>query len=142
MPTDHKIAQPDPSNKKEHDTSTNYRSFSQTYAQEGIKALMLINGGAATALLTQATDLRDQDLQTAVLWPMISWTIGLALAVVIWLVGFASTRYVDRSVQEGFDEIIEIRRSDNWMRCGMFLFILSLGLFVAGSIAFACKFAT
>jgi hypothetical protein len=47
-----------------------YRDIFQVYAQEGIKAALLVSSGAAVALLMQASTFVEKNLVNAVFWPM------------------------------------------------------------------------
>lgn len=112
-----------------------YREISQTYAQEGVKAALLINSGAAVTVLTQATDLIEKKLASVVLWPMVCWSFGIAAATIIWAAAFVSTRYVDKGILEQREE--HLRTSDFWMTIGLVLFLLSILAFGVGAVLLA-----
>ena len=116
-----------------------YREISQEYAQGGIKAVMLLNGGAAIAILTQLSTL-PKAMAGAILTSMVFWAIGTAGAAFVWTVVFASTRYVDKSERE--NSVSHLARSDNLMTTGFVVLLLSLIFFLAGAINLAFGFAS
>lgn len=112
-----------------------YREISQVYAQEGIKAALLINSGAAVALLTQATTLIEKDLVNAVFWPMIAWVIGTSISTLLWILAFTSARLVDKSTVEQRPDLEE--RSNRWMNRGVLGFFLAIACFCFGALTLA-----
>tara|TARA_R110001583_G_C5609481_1_gene405192 strand:- start:144 stop:533 length:390 start_codon:yes stop_codon:yes gene_type:complete len=113
-----------------------YREISQQYAKAAINSAFLVNGGAATALLTQISGLMNAGYGRVVILPMIFWTVGVFVASFIWLVAFSSTRFVDKSMDSEDDNKPweNIRYSNNYMLLGVFLVVLSLTLFLVGAI--------
>lgn len=114
-----------------------YRELSQEYAHGGIKAIIVVNGGAAAALLTQLSDLGA--LAGAVLWAMIFWAVGVTLGTLCWFVGFLSNRYVDKHERNepGGDHL---RTSNVLMQAGMTMGLIAIALFLVGSIILAWGF--
>ncbi|MCV2448438.1 hypothetical protein [Paracoccus sp. DMF] len=111
-----------------------YRTISQQYAQGGINASILINGGAAVAALSQFASLENL---------MSAWTIGAAMmlyatgvlgGMVAWLSGFMASRYVDRALrgEEG-----DYEKSDVWMFSGVLTIIVSGLAFFAACLVLA-----
>lgn len=122
-----------------------YREISQEYAQGGIKAVALLNGGAAVAILTQLKDLSA--LAQPVLVSSIFWAIGLTACSLAWMAAFISARHVDNSERSsGGTSDAHITTSNNWMYAGLFLVIFSLAMFLAGALYLAAgyhaRFAT
>ena len=75
---------------------TDYRLISQEYAKGGISAVILVNSGAAVALLSQLSSLSDILPAKAVGFAFISFVIGIVFGLLTWVYGFISTRHVDR----------------------------------------------
>lgn len=117
-----------------------YREISQTYAREGIRTVIVLNAGAAAALLSQATQLIEKGLAAGARAAMIIWASGATLGVLAWLFAFTSTRYVDKSEREAGAEARHLRTSDRHMSVGAILFLLSLICFGAGAARLALSF--
>ncbi|HEV7254774.1 MAG TPA: hypothetical protein VGN97_16960 [Mesorhizobium sp.] len=115
-----------------------YREISQTYAQGAVNAAILINAGAAVALLSQAADLVKAGLASAIWLPMISWASGTALAAAAWILGFLSSRFVDKHEREKSNA--HLRASDRFMHWGLAAVCSSLLLFEAGCTILAWQF--
>lgn len=113
-----------------------YREISQEYAQGGFKAVALLNGGAAVAILTQLSELKD--LAQPVLVASSFWAAGITLSALAWIAAFTSTRYVDKHERERVAAHLET--SNTWMYAGILVVLLSLALFVAGVICLAMGF--
>jgi len=105
-----------------------YREISQQYAQGGIKSVILINAGAAVALLSQSAALAEGPLASALVCPMLLWAMGTALGASTWVLAFLSTRHVDRN---------EIATADKYMYWGLATIAASLLTFVLGCILLA-----
>ena len=118
-----------------------YREISQQYAQGGIKAVILLNGGAAIALLSQAAGLLSIGLIDEVILPMVLWATGTTLGGATWVLAFLSTRYVDKSEQERPAVRAHLQTSDRYMASALILIALSLASFAAGCFALALGFA-
>ncbi|WP_323008561.1 hypothetical protein [Paracoccus sp. (in: a-proteobacteria)] len=112
-----------------------YREISQQYAQEGIKAAAVLNGGAAIALLTQTADLLEKGYGQQVADSLELWAAGLTASAVTWIIAFLSTRHVDRSEEPGRNREKELLTSDRYMLIGLLLFCVSIGFFVWGACA-------
>ncbi|CAA0096363.1 Uncharacterised protein [Starkeya nomas] len=117
-----------------------YREISQQYAQGGMKAGVLLNGGAAIALLSQVADLYAAKLIGGVRPALICSALGTFCAAAAWMFAFLSTRYVDKSEREPDLEVQHLHRSNKWMYAGLAAIALSLLLFVGGALILACKF--
>ncbi len=115
-----------------------YREISQEYAKEGIKAALLVNAGAAVALLTQIAPLLEMQVASQAAISMLMWCVGVFLAVLCWIFAFISTRYVDKSEVEGNTDHLET--SDRFMIFGMVAFLGSLTFFFFGCTIIACAF--
>jgi hypothetical protein len=118
-----------------------YREISQEYAQQGIRAAILINAGAAVALLSQAAELIKADMARQVATAMLCWAIGTLLAAVTWLLAFLSTRYVDKSEREPDCHRRHLRTSDRLMFAGLCAICLALIAFVGGCVSLAIGIA-
>lgn len=123
-----------------------YRELSQEYAQGGIKAAILLNGGAAVALLSQAGDLIERHLVGAVVAAMLIWAVGTTSAAATWALGFLSTRYVDKSekAEAKGEEALHrhyLALSDRFMTAGLATLAVSLLFFIAGCFALAWGFS-
>lgn len=112
-----------------------YREISQQYAQEGIKAAAVINGGAAIALLTQTSDLLAEGYGQQVADSLELWAGGVTISAVTWMFAFLSTRHVDRSEESGRNKAYELNTSDQYMNIGLLLFCVSIAFFVWGAWA-------
>jgi membrane protein YqaA with SNARE-associated domain len=70
-----------------------YRELSQGYARAAINAAILINGGAAIATLSQ---LEKFGAAVSVRVALVAWALGVLGGAVTWVLGFISTRLVDK----------------------------------------------
>ena len=110
-----------------------YREMSQAYAQGAIKAVVLINGAAAVAILSQVSNLAS--IRFEVTWALLSWAAGVFFGALTWLLGFVSTRFVDKAEQENNDG--QLRTSNRFMYAGLITVGLSLLMFLKGCILVA-----
>lgn len=117
-----------------------YRDISQQYAQGAIKACILINAGAAAALLTQSAkfiEMNKPALTVGLACSMLLWAAGTVAAISTWILAFLSTRYVDKSERESALQASHLRTSDIYMLAGIIAVVSSLGLFIAGCVKLA-----
>jgi hypothetical protein len=114
-----------------------YREISQDYAQGGIKAVVLLNGGASVAVLSQISKLPM--MAASIAWAMAFWDIGLVAGALTWLFGFMSARYVDKHEREGIGGHLDA--SNKLMNAGLVAIVISLLLFVAGSAILGIGFS-
>ena len=119
-----------------------YREISQTYAKGAINTAMIVNAGAAVALLSQLGELMDNGLIGVVRPAMEVWTFGIAAAAFAWVAGFTSTRYVDRSEREPKKLTDHLRMANALMFAGMLLVAMSIGCFLYGCGHIAGSFET
>ena len=117
-----------------------YREISQQYAQGGLRALAVANGGAAIAVLSQLGQLQQLDLAASTGNALIAWVVGISLALTCWLISFLSTRHVDRSEEPSRDNEKERKISNYFMYFGMILFLGSLACFAYGCISLSIAF--
>lgn len=110
-----------------------YREISQQYAQGGIKAVILLNGGAAVAILTQLSQLSA--LSGPILWAMCFWAAGTASGAFAWMMGFGSTRYVDKHYDEGIRKHIDT--ANRFQTAGLAAVFIALVLFLIGCLVLA-----
>ena len=115
-----------------------YREISQQYAQGAIKAVILVNGGAAVAVLSQvSTLLRLLDHQL-VACALFVFLIGVSFGLATWLFGFLSTRYVDIAERS---EIPNYWVADCFQALGSLFLILGIFCFLGGGSVLAISFA-
>ena len=114
-----------------------YREISQEYARGGIKAALLVNAGAAVALLSQVAELAKPSVAGNVRWALVVWAIGVFVAAMVWLLAFMSARYVDKSERETRYKEKHIKTSNLFMFIGVLGIIISLLCFSIGSIILA-----
>jgi hypothetical protein len=120
-----------------------YRELSQQYAQGAIKAALLINAGAAVAVLSQVSkllEIKSGGIVNYLTCSLIMWASGTVIAVFSWMFAFASTRYVDKSEQEPTLKIGYLQTSDCWMYAAVAAVLLSLLLFISSCIILAIAF--
>lgn len=108
-----------------------YRTISQQYAQGGINAVILVNGGAAVAVLSQLIGLKDLVDPTAVGVTLICFVFGVFLGVISWIFAFLSTRHVDRFLRRQ-DQSYE--QADRYMLVGLGTIAGSSSLFLVGCL--------
>jgi len=118
-----------------------YREISQQYAKEGIRTCILLNGGAAVALLSQSMELYRENLINVVAFAMGFWAAGASMAASVWLVSFLSTRFVDKSERESGLEEDNLRISNIYMNVGLILTVGSLLFFIFGCASLVIGFA-
>jgi hypothetical protein len=112
-----------------------YREIPQEYAQGAIKACILINAGAAAALLTQSAkfiEMNKPAITAGITCTMLLWAVGTVAAVSTWILAFFSTRYVDKSERETAATARHLRTSDLYMLAASVAVVASLVLFLAG----------
>ena len=118
-------------------SEADYPEISQQYAQGAIKAAILMNGGAAAAVLSQMAELSKllppQSIGSSVLW----FIFGAVIGASCWVAGFISTRHVDRKNRGKNSD----HSADNrWMFAGMVLLIVSILAFAIGASLLAYAF--
>ena len=99
-----------------------YREISQEYAQGAIKAVILVNGGTAVAILSQIGALSALANPKSIASAALVACVGVFFGLCAWILGFASTRHVDR-VERGQDE--DYTLTDNCMIVGVICVALS-----------------
>lgn len=112
-----------------------YREISQEYAQGAIKAVILINGGAAVAVLSQFGHLAEILPGRSPAVAVLVFALGVALGVSVWLLAFLSTRHVDRA-ERGQD--LDYSIADKFQAAGVIVLFLSLVAFLIGCAVLAC----
>ena len=117
-----------------------YREISQQYAQGGIKAGIILNGGAAIAVLSQGTGLISAGLAGSIRFAMLCWILGTFFAATTWVLAFSSTRYVDKSEREPTREQDHLWWSDFYMRFGLLTVGASLIAYLLGAGVLAWSF--
>ncbi|WP_236640802.1 hypothetical protein, partial [Sulfitobacter sp. HI0023] len=113
-----------------------YRDISQQYAQGAIKAIILVNGGAAVAVLSQVSPTHSDFSTKSVGYALVAFVFGVAIGCTCWLVGFLSTRYVDRTLrgdEPNYD------KANFWMHVGELLIISGVAAFLTGTLILACN---
>ena len=104
-----------------------YREISQSYAAGAIKSAILINGGAAVAVLSQISNLSAIAAPTDIAKTMLVFIF----ATVTWGCGFFSTRHVDRALR---GEDADFAKANSFMMKGVIFFALSLFSFLLGAL--------
>lgn len=108
-----------------------YREISQSYAAGAIKSAILINGGAAVAVLSQISNLSAIAAPTDIAKTMLVFIFGVIFATVTWGCGFFSTRHVDRALR---GEDADFAKANSFMMKGVIFFALSLFSFLLGAL--------
>lgn len=124
----------------------NYRinefdGYSQTFAQGGINAAFLLNGGASIAVLALLPALKEMGLMAPAGHALFVWALGISGAALVWILAFASTRFVSRALQANFEEELQLKISDYTLYFAIFLWFASVTLFVIGVAKLACEFS-
>lgn len=115
-----------------------YREISQQYAQGGIKAVVLLNAGAAVAVLSQLSQLSF--LAHPILWAMVFWSLGMTVGAFAWMMAFGSTRYVDKHYDEKLASHIDT--ANRFQTTGLACVFVSLVLFLTGAVYLAFGYAS
>lgn len=108
-----------------------FREISQEYALGAIKAAILVNGGAAVAVLSQLSALSSLASLKATTMSMLVFVFGVLFATSTWGFGFLSTRHVDRA-QRGEDRDYSV--ANIYMTIGLLMFFASLLCFLIGAL--------
>lgn len=114
-----------------------YRAISQQYAQGGINAVILVNGGAAVAVLSQLGGLKGLADPAAIGWTLICFVIGVFFGLISWVLAFMSTRYVDRFLRGQEASYV---RADRYMYAGLLTIACSSGGFLVGCLILAFSY--
>ncbi len=114
-----------------------FRAISQDYAQGAIRAAILVNGGAAVALLSQLTQLSASLPRWAIGWAFVAFVAGAGLGAVTWLLGFLSTRHVDRTLR---GQNPDYTLANAWMVAAEIAIITAIVSFLAGCLLLAFSF--
>ena len=110
-----------------------YREISQVYAKSAINGVIIVNAGAATALLTQLSKLIELQAVQVIVVPLLCWTTGISIGLATWLVAFVSARFVDKSQRELNQEGKNLFLANLCMYLAMLFVASALGCFVAGA---------
>ncbi|MCV6598842.1 MAG: hypothetical protein OIF40_17405 [Mangrovicoccus sp.] len=116
---------------------TDYREISQQYAQGAIRGVILVNGGAALAVLSQLASLSQFIANWVLGGAFLLFVVGVTSGLLCWMAAFVSTRHVDRTLR-GQDK--DYRTADRWMFYGEALLAFSIICFLVGSCALAVTF--
>jgi uncharacterized membrane protein len=116
---------------------TDYREISQQYAQGAIKAIILVNGGSAVAVLSQMKDLSTLLPLWSIGLSLILFVLGVAVGSGCWIVGFIAARYVDLA---NLGQVPDYTISNRWMHFGEALTVLGVLLFASGALLLAITF--
>ena len=113
-----------------------YREISQDYAQGAIRAALLINGGAAVAVLSQLNSLTGLMNTKSVASALLVFCFGILFAAATWIFAFLSTRHVDIA-ELGHDK--DYSKANNFMSAGVVSIVLSLLAFIIGVLILVCS---
>jgi len=114
-----------------------YREISQEYAQGAIKASFTLNGGASIAILSQISKLEDNVPDLILGLVLLLWCLGVALSTITWVLGFASTRYVDKSERENDVSGNLINTANDYMAWSLRCIFASIATFFLGAVLLA-----
>ncbi|UWQ58644.1 hypothetical protein K3722_00480 [Leisingera caerulea] len=115
----------------------NYREISQQYAQGAIRAVVLVNSGAAVALLSQMTGLLAVVPKQAVGWAFVAFIFGVFFGCIAWLCGFYNARFVDLTIR---GQLPSYDVANRWQHWGVGLLVVGLLCFLAGCLSMAWQF--
>lgn len=118
-----------------------FDAFVQEYAKGGIAAVILLNGGASVALLSQIDKMLELGLKSPSAYALTIWSIGIVLGALTWLMAMASSRHASRSLSPYFRGAHELRVSDLWMYAGIASMLASLASFALGVFLMAWAFS-
>lgn len=113
-------------------TETDYREISQEYARGGIRAVILLNSGAAVAVLSQLSSLMKHIDTSVIAFSILAFVMGSTLGGICWLTAFCSTRYVDRYQRE---QESTLEKADKFMVITGLLYLSSTGCFLVGCVS-------
>jgi len=113
---------------------SDYRVISQQYAQGSIRSVILINGGAAVALLSQLTAIREVLPVWSIGYALVAFVVGVSLGVTAWVFGFLSARFVDKTLR---GEVPDYSIANGWQHLALLVQLLSLGGFLFGCLLLA-----
>lgn len=108
-----------------------YREISQQYARGAIKAVILLNGAAAIAVLSQFTALQEYAGPTTIACAILIYVLGTAVGALTWVFGFLSARHVDRAILE---QEPDYKNANRFQLLGVISIVLSLVLFLMGAL--------
>jgi len=114
----------------------NYRTISQQYAQGAIRSVILINGGASVAILSQLSPLNDFLPVWSISYALVAFVVGVSLGVIGWICGFLSARYVDKYLR---NQVPSYSKADWWQGIGLLVLFVGLGAFLFGCLLLACQ---
>jgi len=117
-----------------------YRDISQEYARGAIGACILLNSGAAVAILSQLSNLLGTApivSKEALKFSMILWVAGATIGGLTWIIALVSTRYVDKAKMEPQLVSRHLGVSNGLMYLGVLSTIASFGLFLTGCVKLA-----
>ena len=115
----------------------NYREISQQYAQGAIRAVILINGAAAVALLSQLTPLLKILPERSLGLALVAFVFGVALGVSAWMCGFYNARFVDLKLR---GQVKDYSVANRWQHVGVACLLLGLLSFLFGCLSLALQF--
>lgn len=120
---------------------TDYRLISQDYAQGAIRAVLLINGAAAAALLSQVTTLKELVSLHALGFALFIYVSGVAFGALTWLTAFESARQADIAEREAkFAEGVNYRIANSYHFVSEGLLFFGIIFFLAGSCFLILEF--
>lgn len=115
-----------------------YREITQEYAKGAIKAVMLLNAGAALAILSQFSSIVTVSNSDAVKCAMIAWIVGILFGFFTWVGGYVATiefgNYYQSREGEGPTNETAFKKGNFYTRTTTVLLFISLLLFVAGCL--------
>ncbi|MFG6082089.1 hypothetical protein ACEUZ9_002730 [Paracoccus litorisediminis] len=116
---------------------TDYRIITQEYAKGAINASILINGGAAVAVLSQMANLLPMISSCSLAIAVLFFAFGVLSGLCAWTVGFLSTRYADRTLRK---QEPDFALSDRYLVLGLICIVGCGVCFLFGVIVLAVGF--
>lgn len=121
----------------DHFRESDYRPISQQYARGAINAVILVNGGASVAVLSQLNELSGLIEPRYIAWALILFALGITFGMFAWVAGFSSARQVDRYLRR---QERTYGKADAWMWVALILLVLAIITFLNGCLFLALNY--
>lgn len=96
------------------------------YATEGLKALVIANGGAVVAILTFAGNASSRVNAAAISDGLLAFAVGLAATLLVFMCSYLAQSHFTEETEE------HNRSGDLWRAAGIAFALLGIGAFVIG----------
>lgn len=122
--------------KRHQDKAWSHALRRDSMAEHGLKALLLLNGGGAVALLAflQAVWVKEQMLALVpwIIWAILSLVLGAAMAGAVHFLRYMASMVYQR---DGKDEGRKVTKVHGWATVASFvLFLVGMSIVVAGAL--------